>query len=186
MFIGTHKTIAENVYLNLLSEKNIKLCRNLFVAGNIIPDLHIDYIKEKHYRCFCYENIKKEIIEMSNTRMTLKEFSFRAGIICHYLSDFFCYPHEQEWRYLQGNTKEHIIFEEKQNLLTNNKIFTVNSLITITEFEHKYVDFFVEYLLDEYRNSVDYSRDVEYAVTASYRCVEAMLLNLFKNNIIEV
>lgn len=185
MFVGTHKTIAENVYLNLLTEKNIKLNRNLFIAGNILPDLHVDYIKEKHYKCFCYENIKKAIIEMSNTKMTLKQFSFRAGIICHYLSDFFCYPHEQEWRYLQGNTKEHIVFEEKQSIITNNKIFLVNSPITIKEFEDIYVDFFIENLLDEYRNSVDYSRDVSFAVTVSYRFVEAVLYKMFKYNIIE-
>ena len=184
MFIGTHRTIAENVYLNLVAEKNIKLNHNLFIAGNIIPDLHVDYIKQKHYKYICYENIKKAMIEMSNTKMTLKEFSFKAGIICHYISDFFCYPHEQEWHYLQGNTKEHIVFEEKQNLITNNKIFTVNKNISIKAIENAYIDFFVENLLDEYRKAVDYSRDVEYAVNASYRCVEAMLLKMFNKNII--
>lgn len=184
MFIGTHKTIAENVYLTLATEKNIKLNRNLFIAGNIFPDLHIDYIKEKHYKCYCYDKVKNAIIELSQTKMTLKEFSFRAGIICHYLSDFFCYPHEQEWRCFQGNTKEHLIFEEKQQIITNNKIFVVKNNVTIKEFEDIYIDFFIEELLDEYRNSVDYSRDVSYAITASYKCVEAMLYRMFKENII--
>lgn len=56
--------------------------------------------------------------------------------------------------------------------------------ITIKEFEDVYIDFFIEELLDEYRNSVDYSRDVSYAITASYKCVEAMLYKMFKENII--
>lgn len=186
MVLGTHRTIAENVYLTLLNEQNIKLNRGLFIAGNMFPDLHIDYIKEKHYKSFCYEKIREAIIDLSKTKMNLKEFSFRAGIICHYLSDFFCYPHEQEWRYLKGNTKEHIIFEEKQHRITNNKIFLVKCNLSIEEFEKLYIDFFIENLLDEYRNAIDYSRDVVFAITASYKCVEALLYKMFKHNIIEV
>lgn len=185
MFIGTHETIAKNVYLTLATEKNVYLNRNLFIFGNVFPDLHVDYIKQKHYKNLCYDKIKSAIIEISNTKMTLAEFSFKAGIICHYVSDFFCYPHEQEWRYLQGNTKEHIQFENKQNIATRNKIFIAKTDIELKDIEDAYIDFFIENLLDEYRNSIDYSRDVLYAVTVSYHCVEKMLFNMFKKNIIE-
>ena len=170
--------------MNLVLEKNIKLNKNLFVFGNIAPDLHIGFMKEKHYKKFCYEKLKENIIKLSQTKMTLKEFSFNAGIICHYLSDIFCYPHEQEWFCFKGNTKEHLFFEEKQSLLTNNKIFVADKNLEIKDFEMFYIDFFIESLLDEYKNSIDYSRDIKYAVNVAYTCVEKMLFKMFQQNVI--
>ena len=184
MFVNTHRTIALNVHSVLWTERNIKLNLGMFVAGNMIPDLHVDYVKQKHYRSYCYEQIRAAIIELSNTRMTLPQFSYKAGIICHYLSDFFCYPHDQEWIWGKGNTKEHIAFEEKQYQLAKDKFFTIKKCANIKEFEELYIDFFVENLIDEYKHSVDYLRDVDFAVTASYNCVEALLIKMFSHNII--
>ena len=76
-------------------------------------------------------------------------------------------------------------FENKQNLITRDKIFIVKNDIKLQKIENAYIDFFIENLLDEYRKSVDYSRDVLYAITASYNCVEQLLYKMFKENIIK-
>lgn len=184
MFVGTHKTIAENIYSLLIVEKNIRLNHNLFVYGNIVPDFKIDFIGERHYKSFCYEKVKANIIEMSNKQMTLAEFSYRSGVICHYISDMFCYPHEQEWRYGHGNTKEHIMFEDKQYAFMKNKIFVPGSRIMIDDFTNECIDLFIETLLAEYQNAVDYSRDMFFSVTACYNYIESLLFNYFKKNIV--
>ena len=184
MFVGTHKIIGENVYSILAMEKNIYLNHKLFIYGNIAPDFSLDFIGERHYKSFCYDKVKEHIIDMSNRRMSLSEFSYKSGVICHYISDMFCYPHHQEWRYFGGNTKEHILFEDKQYTLVKHKNFNPNSNILIDEFTSECIDLFINTLLNEYQNAVDYSRDMQFSVTACYRYIESILLNYFRKNIV--
>ena len=186
MFIGTHRTIADNVYSNLKWKHNITLNYNCFVFGNIAPDLKVDFIKEKHYPQFFYNKIKNAIIEMANTPMTLAEFSYKAGIICHYLSDMLCYPHEQNWRFWEENMAEHMLFEEKQFEISRHKIYTPKLVPDIKEFSEEYVDFFLQHLIDEYRKNIDYNNDVIWSITTCYKYVESSLFHMFKYNIIKI
>ena len=186
MFIGAHKTIAENVYTNLRWKHNILLSYNYFIWGNIAPDLKIDFINEKHYQQYFYDKLKAAIIDMADTPMTLAEFSYKAGIICHYLSDMFCYPHEQNWNYGGRNTIEHILFEEKQVEISKNKIYSIQFAPNIKEFTDEYVEFFLKYLINEYKKCIDYNNDMIWSITACYKYIESSLFHMFKYNIIKI
>ena len=175
MLIQTHKVIGESVLDALRDKQSIQLDRTRFILGNIVPDLHVDYIHQKHYSSQCYEKIKRAIMELPDKNLTLKQFSFRSGIICHYLSDFFCYPHDQEWHYGGGNTKEHIIFEEKQYQICKGNIIRPFERTEIETLTDEYLDLFLKNMLQEYHRSVDYSRDLSFALNASISCVRAML-----------
>ena len=184
MFMNTHIVIAKNVYENLKTKKNIVLNKRTFIYGNIAPDFIPDFVNAHHYKEFCYDRIKHYMKEIATTKMTLSEFSYKAGIICHYISDIFCYPHNQSWRLFEEMAKEHIIYETKQQIQSKDFCYTIKDSISLKELEDEYIDFFIHNLLEEYKKIVDYNHDVKFSIIACYKYIEASLLQMFKYNLI--
>lgn len=114
MIVPTHRLIAHYVYNYIQLKAGIGLDKKWFTFGNVLPDVKPYYIKRKHFYCVSFDYVISLINSLENDmdRISMKEFSLRLGIISHYVSDFFCYPHNDR-AYFKGRLKEHMQYEYK-------------------------------------------------------------------------
>lgn len=91
--IGMSKTLHQHL------EAVIQLDKKSFVYGNIKPDLSLRCYTMPHIQ----ENYLKVVLrmaeELEDEIQSFETFSEKLGIICHYLSDFFCYYHSDHNRF---------------------------------------------------------------------------------------
>lgn len=95
-----------------------------FVYGNLKPDLKGEYFKKRHYPSVMLEEVIERIktfaakyqIGFENGR----ELSVELGVICHYMTDFFCYPHNDD--IYNRNLLAHYIYEKRISLRLGKKI----------------------------------------------------------------
>lgn len=86
-----------------------------FRYGNLKPDLTGTYLTKRHYPSIMYDEVMEKIrrfvdiytIEQVNGR----DLSVDLGEICHYLTDFFCYPHNDD--IYDHNLLAHYIYEKR-------------------------------------------------------------------------
>ena len=109
MRIEIHNEIGKNVCSEL---KNLgyKINGKLFLLGNIFPDLIQSYIWCRHEYQHSREYVRKKI-DILKKRPRL--FSFHLGILAHYISDYFCYPHSASF---DKGLIDHISYELKQKI----------------------------------------------------------------------
>jgi hypothetical protein len=176
LFITTHKIIAEHIY-DALTYENININKNRLIIGNMIPDSHLDFINEPHYYDLCFDNVKDILIELTNSKMSIDTYSYKIGVICHYISDWFCYPHEQNWHFNQGDTKAHILYEKKEAKIAKNKIILPKD-IKIEKISDEYIRFFFDELLDEYKKAQSYERDLVFSVSVCNAILEKVFLDM--------
>lgn len=111
----THLGISQTIQKIIEKELNVKLHNIGFMYGNIKPDISTALAKIPHYKDDSIEFIKKEISELMlmkicNTCKCSKAFSEKLGVIIHFLSDYFCHAHSNNFK---GNMMEHHIYEAK-------------------------------------------------------------------------
>ena len=96
----SHTRVA-NLLLAYVEETcGIVFDENAFRYGNLKPDLTGTYLTKRHYPSLMFDEVMEKIrrfadtytIEQSNRR----DLSVDSGEICHYLTDFFCYPHNDD------------------------------------------------------------------------------------------
>ncbi|MPM89763.1 hypothetical protein SDC9_136875 [bioreactor metagenome] len=111
MNIVVHLLIARSVRKIVHEQTGEKLSFTGFLYGNILPDISEKHGAAPHYfessLEYVLENtahLKKDMDSYSGTDSFA--LSKRAGVITHYLSDFFCYPHCES--YNSGRIHHHI------------------------------------------------------------------------------
>ena len=69
----------------------VELNKGLYLLGNLLPDFNPYHKYVKHYKDYSLDYVHRLVngIDISN----LNEASFKLGILGHYLTDYFCYPH---------------------------------------------------------------------------------------------
>lgn len=96
-----------------LEKRGVSLDKTAFVCGNIAPDYLPSPRFAPHFAGACYRGIKYTGHRMSRVPIRDEKrvdyrYSCMLGIICHYICDYFCFPHNKEF---VGNLKEHVAFE---------------------------------------------------------------------------
>jgi hypothetical protein len=110
--IIVHILFAVTVRRQLKSSLGISLSYPGFLYGNILPDISRKYRKHPH-------NIKDSlahVVTSGRKILNLEEkdnisdytFARELGVINHYLSDFFCFPHNEDYK---GSKIMHLIYE---------------------------------------------------------------------------
>ena len=71
-----------------------------FLYGNLKPDLTGTYLTKRHYPSVMYDEVMEKLRVFLGT-YTIgdhngHDLSVDLGEICHYLTDFFCYPHNDD------------------------------------------------------------------------------------------
>lgn len=159
------KSIEDDSYINIIN-------KNWFIYGNIEPDLLLTTNKIPHKReealNYIVEKIE-QLIEVSvDTKKDINTFSLHLGVICHYLSDFYCKPHVERWGDYKGLKRakkgiEHILYEFKISFYKNEiKKATNENLQDI----YNVYDFLLE-SFKNYQKDLNEKKDVYYA---SYIC----------------
>ncbi len=112
MTISTHYRIGSFIYKNIIAKNstNSFLEKKSFQYGNIFPDIDSDLSHIKHQKEYSsipmlYHEKRSRDITVANSER-LKSL----GIICHYLTDFFCIYHSSE-KYKNRSIVLHILYE---------------------------------------------------------------------------
>jgi Zinc dependent phospholipase C len=105
------------------------------------------------------------------------------GIIFHFVTDFFCVPHNQRWEF-----KDHMIPHVKYEAILDNKVKTVNmvdklTLPAIKDHSRESISLFLNELLAEYELKNDYMRDVIYSVNVCSALCTFILERIYSNTV---
>jgi len=109
MRLEIHHKIAKRIS-GELKELGIKLHEELFFFGNFFPDLIHSYFWRKHEYHVSRNYLHKKI---ENLKKRPFFFSFHLGILTHYISDYFCYPHSGVYN---KGILDHIRYEISQKV----------------------------------------------------------------------
>jgi len=174
MFSATHKMIAELVCDHIHDELGVTLDLKAFRFGSIAPDLKPSMRTIKHTRNGSFDLVKEignALIEIKNpiTQISMKDFSYKLGVIIHFVCDYFCTPHNdrkykniiKHLRYEKGLEKYAFKRKNWNVPALNNAI--VNNMWKNTSFEQIIVD-----KTKEYNNtSASFYSDMEFAIIVS-------------------
>ena len=178
MLINTHMMIASDI-LNKANGKKVYLInRKRFIWGNIKPDCVSKYKFRKHYYDESIDMILKKIKFLSSMSISdlyydygKAKFSEELGVICHFLCDFFCVPHNKRWEFKKA-IKKHVLYEkglakEAKSFITKVHIDSNLSVINIKEFIEKHQK--------EYEKKTSFKNDLEYSCFICNSVINAIL-----------
>lgn len=111
----SHTRVANLLLAYVKDTCGVTFDENAFRYGNLKPDLTGTYLTKRHYPSIMFDEVMGKIrrfldtytIEQHNGR----DLSVDLGEICHYLTDFFCYPHNDD--IYDHNLLAHYIYEKR-------------------------------------------------------------------------
>lgn len=179
----THIIIANKVYDSLDQTKKSLIKKKNFIYGNIKPDLFSKYKLKKHYRKESYEIILDKIeklskinnLEVIQNKKYFCNFSQELGVICHFICDFFCVPHDERWEF-KHSMFIHIAYEKKLNFIAKDYLFKKNMKISLNSCDN--IRNFLDIIYANYKNdeSLDtYRRDLEYSYNICLTIISKIL-----------
>ena len=184
MIINTHILFSKIIYKHCLKELNFKLDKYIFMYGNIKPDISSDTFKDSHILKDSIDIVSKYSTELSNNKLDIKEFSIILGMMCHYIADYFCLYHTEEYRkksifkHLAYEIALHInlrilLIQGKLKLIDNRSIPQRNVLSIIFNMQEKY-----------FQQRRSFLRDITYALSTITMVTESIIyfsVNKFEN-----
>ncbi|AGK96702.1 zinc dependent phospholipase C family protein [Clostridium pasteurianum] len=196
MFIQTHMLIAKHINKIIQQNFNITIDFNSFRYGSIKPDIDPRMISIPHYKNDSFDIIMDMIASLQKYNLPacdkeLKTFSVKLGVINHYLTDFFCFPHNNE---KACRLVPHLLYENKlaQEFykIDLNKICndTINSIAKCPSMNIKeYAELrHIEYMNGKPSINKDVFYSVEICTAASYLIVYNCLNNIYIEKLIEL
>ena len=175
MFSTTHILFADVVYKTMRDKYRIRLNKNSLRYGSIKPDILSMFARLPHYKEESFEYIlwemKRLIGKMSFPgQLEDRSASRKAGQILHYISDYFCFAHNNE--VLMCRMLPHLVYEQRLARFSSRRMFEGLRRAVLAQpsglEDHKY-DFgayisarHAEYLSDK----VHFSTDIQYAIDA--------------------
>lgn len=184
MIINTHILFSKIVYKHCLKELNFKLNKNIFMYGNIKPDISSNPFKDSHTLKDSIDIVSQYFTQLDNNKLDIKQFSMILGMICHYIGDYFCLYHTEE--YSKKNIFKHLAYEialhvnlrilliqGKLKLIDNRSLPQRNILSIIFNMQEKY-----------FQKRRSFLRDITYAVSTITMVAESIIyfsINEFEN-----
>ena len=146
MRLEIHYRIAKKISAEM-KELGLHLHESSFLFGNFFPDLIHSYFWCKHEYSVSRDFLRKKIERLKKKPIF---FSFRLGVLTHYICDYFCYPHSSSF---DKGLIHHITYEIKQKIpekhySTNLKIKTF-SIEELDRFIQWYDNFRISFEDDE-------------------------------------
>lgn len=166
MLIDTHIILANNILRQANGKKIYLINKRRFIWGNIKPDCASKYKFKKHYYDESITMILDKIKELASLSVGdiyysfgKKKFSEELGVVCHFLCDFFCVPHNQRWEF-KHSMKKHVVYEK--NLAKFAKLYKfksyIDSNLSLEDLEEFIVVHQRQYEKEEsFRNDLEYS-----------------------------
>lgn len=110
----SHFAMGHLLYASL-QKRGIYLNRIAFVYGNIAPDYTPAMLVSPHFNKVCTRSLTELISTLpqlplgANGRVGA-EYSKQLGIMCHFLCDYFCFAHNDDFA---GSIKQHRKYEDE-------------------------------------------------------------------------
>jgi len=193
----THKIISEHVHHTIKEVLGVDLNKINLIYGSIKPDISYSLFKMGHFKPQSFNFVCNEINELSNYDFQCnKEFnkllSTRIGITTHFISDFFCVPHNDRGKY-KNNFINHVKYEHKlhklfktfdENIEISQNYFNINNsysdpIKTLIDDLHMQYQRRGESLLNDIQSSIQVSSIVGLFIVYN-------ALNNNKNKIIQI
>lgn len=170
MLMNTHMLIGQKVYENVQNIMNINLNKNKFIYGNVKPDIAYRLSSISHCMkdslCFVLNEISNLLLP---TVDDLGQFAINLGVINHFLSDFFCYPHFNTEKY--NTMVKHINYEHNLHKvfkkLDKHKLLDLSTL-QLNQFNKKTILDTILFLENSYKKQHEnIEKDIYYALRIS-------------------
>lgn len=168
----THRIISEHVYNNVKENLGIELNKKSLIYGSIKPDIAPRLLLLDHFKPQSFSFIMHEALELSKHSLVsnnefLKLFSRQIGVVTHFISDFFCVPHNDRLTY-ENNFINHVVYEtnlhkEFKNFDGHIEIdrghfnvdnFSVNTIQNVVDYLHNQYQSVGESLINDVRSSI--------------------------------
>lgn len=100
------------LYKYFTQKLDIKLDKQTFVMWNVMPDIAPSLLKLSHFKKDIYDLVmeKAAFLCSEGDMLSITEYSKQLGILCHFMSDFFCYAHSEDF---DGSKIDHLKYELK-------------------------------------------------------------------------
>jgi len=184
LLMGTHKLFANNFLIYADSEMVGLINEKKFIWGNVKPDYVSKYKLKKHFYDESIEMILNKIdflssmsVEEISHEYGKKKFSAELGVVCHFLSDYFCYAHDKRWN-LKNALKRHVLYEK--HLATTAKSFNFSGFRD-QELQIEDMAQFIEENMKHYETSHSYRNDLIYATFICNSVINTLLSQVVKN-----
>jgi len=111
----THRQIGKLVFKVVQKEYCISLKRIALEYGSIKPDIHPSFKSIPHTKTRSFGIVKDLIFDLLDkpiplTKREMRKFSTKLGIVLHFLSDYFCYVHNNG---TDESLRKHYLYERK-------------------------------------------------------------------------
>lgn len=183
MLMTTHLKIAKSTFENIDDAQKSYISEKNFIYGNIKPDIVSKYKLKKHYIEESFGMIMEKIehlcsltLEKLTKLFSTSRFSQELGVICHFLTDFFCIAHNERWEFKHSMNK-HITYERELGSLSKEVNF--NKFDSI-EIKNSFENFFAT-LYDEYKKNKNHFNDLKYSTQICKSVVDFVLVSIMNN-----
>ena len=184
MLIDTHIILANNILRQANGKKIYLINKRRFIWGNIKPDCASKYKFKKHYYDESITMILDKIKELASLSVGdiyysfgKKKFSEELGVVCHFLSDFFCVPHNQRWEF-KHSMKKHVVYEK--NLAKFAKLYKFKSYIDSNLSLEDLEEFIVAHQR-QYEKGESFRNDLEYSFFICNSVINMVLNEVYIN-----
>ena len=188
LLMNTHIIIANNILNQANGTKIYLINKKRFIWGNIKPDCASKYKLMKHYYDESIEMILDKIKLLSSLSVEdiyydfgKNKFSEELGVICHFLCDFFCIPHNQRWEF-KHSMKKHVLYEKR--LAKFAKLYRpksyINSDLSLSDIE----DFIVKNQ-EKYKKEESFRNDLSYSYFICNSVMNMILNEVYMNSRIQ-
>ncbi len=154
------------------------------IWGAISPDILPKYKIYRHYKSDSEEFLVNEIVNLiyickffnleNLNGYKRNMISTKIGVISHFLSDYVCLPHKENWTF-NDSFKKHVNYEKELNEVVKNHVFEKSVIdlekIELDEFKtiylKKLVKEYIDNVIQEYSKEKSYERDLNFALNLS-------------------
>lgn len=120
----SHTTVAHYLLDYVEKTDGVSFDKKAFVFGNLKPDLKGEYLTKRHYPSLMFEEVMQRIRDFAamfrigeNNGAKISE---ELGVICHYITDFFSFPHNDD--IYDRNLFAHYVYEKRTSLTIRKRI----------------------------------------------------------------
>ncbi|WP_160721242.1 zinc dependent phospholipase C family protein [Isachenkonia alkalipeptolytica] len=193
MLPQTHMIIANHIYDHTEKTLGIRLNKSSLQYGSIKPDIAPNLLKLHHFKPQSLRLICEEIKELTEHTYAddhnyIKFISRQIGIINHFVSDFFCVPHNDRTTY-KNNFMEHMAYENtlhKRFKTFDKKIPTPVVSLDFLNLSIDDIEELIEGYHREYSKKVEsMSNDIEYSIHVSSLVSVLIMTNMVHKSSIQ-
>ena len=138
MNLFSHITMGRYLYAYFTENMNLKLDKGTFVRWNFLPEVAPSLLKLSHFKKDIYDLVmeKADYLAREGENMSTEEFSKQLGILCHFMSDFFCYAHSENFDGSKIGHLKYEIFMQFYGYRRRDMLHAVDLISNAAEIDH--------------------------------------------------